>query len=244
MPALIGLGSNLGDRGAVLDGAIAALRATPGVRVVAVSSFWETAAVGGPSGQGSFQNAAASLETSLGPWELLGELRRVESGSGRVRRVRWGPRTLDLDLLFFGDARIGRDSVPAWPSVPLAPGPESLVVPHPRAAFRRFVLGPLAEVAADFVDPVSGRTIRELLERLDRRPSRLGLAGDWSDAEGLDFLDRLRASLADDWLVSSGAADPPTLVLDRLELRRSIRIAPGFDPLAELVAICRGTRGS
>lgn len=155
LTALIGLGSNLGDRRAWLDGAIAALDASPGVRVVRVSSFRETEPVGGPPGQGPYLNAAAVLETTLGPIELLGVLQGIEDRSGRVRTVRWGERTLDLDLLLFDDRILATDE---------------LTVPHPRLAERRFVLEPLAEVAAEAVEPRTGRTVSELLEELDRSP--------------------------------------------------------------------------
>ncbi len=153
--ALIGLGSNLGDRRATLEGAIAALGATPGVRVRRVSSFHQTDPVGGPPGQPAYLNAAAVLETTLDPFELLHVLRTIEARFGRVRTVRWGERTLDLDLLLFDD-RIIR--TPA------------LIVPHPRLAERRFVLEPLAEIAPRAVDPRTGRTMSELLGELDRGP--------------------------------------------------------------------------
>jgi 2-amino-4-hydroxy-6-hydroxymethyldihydropteridine diphosphokinase len=150
--ALIGLGSNLGDRQATLAGAIAALAETPGVIVRRVSSFHETEPVGGPAGQGMFLNAAAALETTLDPFALLNVLRGIETRFGRLRIVRWGERTLDLDLLLFDDRVIDT--------------PE-LTVPHPRLASRRFVLEPLAEVAPDAVDPVTKRTIAELLAGLN-----------------------------------------------------------------------------
>jgi 2-amino-4-hydroxy-6-hydroxymethyldihydropteridine diphosphokinase len=153
--ALIGLGSNLGDRKAALEAAIAALEMTPGVSVREVSSFHETEPVGGPAGQGRYLNAAAVLETTLEPLPLLRVLQEIESRSGRVRTVRWGARTLDLDLLLF-DARVINT-------------PE-LIVPHPRLAIRRFVLAPLAEVAPEAVDPVTKRTVGQLLADLDREP--------------------------------------------------------------------------
>jgi 2-amino-4-hydroxy-6-hydroxymethyldihydropteridine diphosphokinase len=153
--ALIGLGSNVGDREAILSGAIAALGETPGVVVRIVSSFHETPPVGGPPGQGMFKNAAAALETTLDPRALLHVLQDVEARFGRVRSVRWGERTLDLDLLLFDDQVIDT--------------PE-LCIPHPRLATRRFVLEPLAEVAPDAVDPISKRTIAELLADLDQKP--------------------------------------------------------------------------
>src|SRR5205823_5990645 len=100
--ALIGLGSNLGDRQAILDAAVAALAETPGVEVRAVSSYHETAPAGGPAGQGTFLNAAARLETVLDPLELLRVLQAIERRAGRTRTVRWGQRLLDLDLLIHG----------------------------------------------------------------------------------------------------------------------------------------------
>lgn len=153
--ALIGLGSNLGDRRATLEGAIAALEATPGVRVRRVSAFRETEPVGGPSGQGAYLNAAAVLETTLGPFELLPLLQAIEARFGRVRTVRWGERTLDLDLLLFDDRIIQTPD---------------LSVPHPRLTERRFVLEPLAEVAPQAVEPRTRRTVSELLADLDRGP--------------------------------------------------------------------------
>jgi 2-amino-4-hydroxy-6-hydroxymethyldihydropteridine diphosphokinase len=151
--ALIGLGSNLGDRRANLEGAIADLAATPCVSVRRVSSFRETEPVGGPPGQGTYLNAAAVLETTLDPPVLLHILQAIEMRYGRVRTVRWGERTLDLDLLLFDDQIIDTTE---------------LTVPHPRLAERRFVLEPLAEVAPDAIEPRTGRTISELLEELDR----------------------------------------------------------------------------
>ena len=99
--AMIGLGSNLGDRRANLSGAIAALGEVPRVRVREVSSFHETEPVGGPPGQGMFLNAVAVVETGLEPLPLLGVLQGIESRFGRERKVHWGERTLDLDLLLF-----------------------------------------------------------------------------------------------------------------------------------------------
>jgi 2-amino-4-hydroxy-6-hydroxymethyldihydropteridine diphosphokinase len=149
--ALIGLGSNLGDRRAALEGAMAALGSTPEVVVRHVSSFHETEPVGGPPGQGRYLNAAAALETTLDPFALLHLLQAIEAQFGRVRTVRHGERTLDLDLLLFDDLIINT--------------PE-LTVPHPEFAARRFVLAPLAEIAPNAVDPISKRMIAELLASL------------------------------------------------------------------------------
>jgi 2-amino-4-hydroxy-6-hydroxymethyldihydropteridine diphosphokinase len=146
--ALISLGSNLGDREAILDGAVVALRTTPGIVVRSVSSYHETEPVGGPLGQGRFLNAAALLETSRSPRELLQALQEIENRFGRVRTVRWGERTLDLDLILFGQDVIDEPD---------------LIVPHPRFSGRRFVLAPLAEIVPDAIDPASGKTITRLL---------------------------------------------------------------------------------
>ncbi len=158
--ALIGLGSNVGDRAGHLNRAVDALDDTPGVEVVGLSSYHATKPVGGPSGQGAFLNAAARLDTDLEPHDLLDVLHEIEDGDGRVRTVRWGERTIDLDLLVYGCKRINSDG---------------LIVPHPRMAVRRFVLAPLAEIAAEVVDMQSGKTIHQLLTNLDRRPSYVAL---------------------------------------------------------------------
>jgi 2-amino-4-hydroxy-6-hydroxymethyldihydropteridine diphosphokinase len=131
------------------------LHSPPEIIVGPMSSLHRTSAVGADAG-GEFINAAGRLETSLAARELLQRLHTVEAEFGRVRTLRWGPRTLDLDLLFFGDAII--DAAP------------HLQVPHPAAWYRRFVLDPLVEIASSFVHPVKRRTIGELRERLLVRP--------------------------------------------------------------------------
>ncbi len=151
MKALVALGSNLGDRLANLNGAIAALDRTPGVAVRQVSSFHETEPVGGPLGQGMFLNAVALLETALEPLALLGELQKIEAKFGRERTVHWGERTLDLDLLLFEDRIIET---------------RELCVPHPRMRERRFVLEPLVEVVPAAVDPVTRRPFAAILADL------------------------------------------------------------------------------
>jgi 2-amino-4-hydroxy-6-hydroxymethyldihydropteridine diphosphokinase len=129
--AAVALGSNLGDRAATLHSALAAVAQLG--EVVAVSGFHETAPVGGPE-QGDFLNAVVVIETALGPEELLAGLHRIEDDHGRMRVERWGPRTLDLDLIVMEGVRLDT--------------PE-LAIPHPRAAERRFVLAPLIEVWPD-----------------------------------------------------------------------------------------------
>jgi len=157
--ACIALGSNLGDRRAALDGAIAALRRHPAIAVRRVSFWIETDPVGGPPGQGKYLNGAAVIETTLSPRALLEAMLAVEREFGRTRQVPGGPRTLDLDLLLYEDRVIDE------------PG---LVVPHPRMAARRFVLEPLAQIAPEARHPRENATVADLLARLERQgsPSR------------------------------------------------------------------------
>lgn len=154
--AYIALGSNLGDRIAHLRRAVAALYAAPHVHVVAVSNIRETEALTLP-GQGpqpDFLNAAAHIETTLPPGDLLALLHRIEAEAGRVRTERYAARPLDLDLLVYGDLRLD------------TPG---LTLPHPRLTERRFVLEPLADLAPGLVVAApdgEARTVAEWLAGL------------------------------------------------------------------------------
>lgn len=147
----IALGSNLGNSHQILESALKAIANTPGIVLHSQSHYYQTMAVGPP--QPDYLNACALLSTQLTPQQLLQTLLAIEKQFGRVRRERWGPRLLDIDLILFDDQILDE------------PG---LQVPHPRMWERAFVLVPLAEIAPDWVEPVSGKAIAELLTQVDR----------------------------------------------------------------------------
>jgi len=148
--AYIGIGSNLGDRQAHVTMARQSLANLPRTRLVACSRSQETEPMG-PPGQGRYLNAAAAIDTQLGPAELLQHLRAIERAAGRERHTPWAARTLDLDLLLYEDRVIDT--------------PE-LTVPHPHMHERRFVLEPLSEIAPDAVHPQLNQTVRAMLNAL------------------------------------------------------------------------------
>lgn len=160
--ALIGLGSNRGDRQQNLRSALDRLNASPEIRVRATSQWHSTRPVGGPLNQPEFLNAAAVVETELSPLQLLQLMQTIEHRLGRRRDIRWDARTLDLDLLLFEDFRS------------LDP---DLVVPHPRMIFRSFVLLPALEIAAAWIHPVLGWSLDRVAEFMKQTPTRVELCG-------------------------------------------------------------------
>lgn len=166
MQVVIALGTNLGDRGAFLRSARAALEADPALRVLSASPVYETAPVGPP--QPHYLNAALLVETALAPEAVLARCLAVERTLGRVRDVRWGPRTIDLDLLWADDG----DGVPREVST------ESLTIPHAHLAERTFALAPLLDVRPDL-----GPRFEEVLEALGGRPEARAVEG-WTSRAG------------------------------------------------------------
>jgi 2-amino-4-hydroxy-6-hydroxymethyldihydropteridine diphosphokinase len=149
--AYVGLGSNLGDRRGLIREALKRLGRIHGVRVRKRSRIIETDPVG-VTEQPRFLNAVAEIETRIEPVPFLRRLRDVEKSLGRVRQRRWGPRTIDLDLLLWGDRSMDT---------------KTLTLPHPRMAQRRFVLAPLAELCPRRRVPGTGRTVRGLLKAVE-----------------------------------------------------------------------------
>ncbi len=194
---LLGFGSNLGNREEILRAAFAEINAIPGGRVALESKLYRTRSVGGPANQPEFVNAAAIIETQMEPLELLVELQRIEAYHGRQRLKRWAARTLDIDLLLYEDCVI--DSA-------------QLRVPHPRMSFRRFVLEPSAEIAAEMVHPTIGWTVAQLFTHLNSPSSLLAVVAQDSDLRcelASALTDRYGARLIDSQTVSRAAALSP-----------------------------------
>lgn len=146
----IALGSNLGASQQILEQAMQKLEVQAQIVVDAVSSWYETLPVG-PE-QPNYLNGCALLTTRLSPWDLLDTLLKIENEFGRVRQERWGARTLDLDILLYDDQVLET---------------ERLQIPHPRMRERAFVLVPLAEIAPNWLDPVTGSAIAQLKQNID-----------------------------------------------------------------------------
>lgn len=196
---LVGIGANLGDRAQTIRKAMRRLAEHPATVAIATSGTHETSPVGGPVGQPDFLNATARFETSLDPVALLDLLQQIEQDCGRQRGEHWAARTLDLDLLLY-DAQVITS--------------QRLAVPHPRMSFRRFVLQPAAEVAAEMIHARMGWTVRQLLDHLDVSTNYLAIGGGNSE---------LRRRLAQEIVAGLGA--------------RYLRdAAPGSRPLARQTA--------
>ncbi|NES78212.1 MULTISPECIES: 2-amino-4-hydroxy-6-hydroxymethyldihydropteridine diphosphokinase [Okeania] len=146
----VALGSNLGDSLSILENAIQILSKTPGITLNTYSSWYLTKPIG-PK-QPDYLNGCALLKVELTPQKLLEIILDIEKQFKRVRLVHWGPRTLDLDLILYDDLIL---------DIP------NLQIPHPRMRERAFVLVPLAEIAPDWIDPVSGKAIAQLLEEVE-----------------------------------------------------------------------------
>ncbi len=146
----IALGSNLGDSRSILTRAIDRLQTSPQIALIAVSSWYRTDPIGPP--QPDYLNGCATFQTSLTPLEILDTLQAIETEFGRVRREIWGARTLDLDLLLYGDLIVDTPT---------------LQLPHPRMSERAFVLVPLAEIAPNWIEPRSGQSIDTLCHKLE-----------------------------------------------------------------------------
>jgi dihydroneopterin aldolase/2-amino-4-hydroxy-6-hydroxymethyldihydropteridine diphosphokinase len=159
LPVVVALGANLGDAAGTVRAALDDLGSVPGLRGLRASRLYRTDPVGGPP-QGRFVNAVAVARTSLAPRALLTELQRIENAYGRVRDVRWGPRTLDLDLIQYGDPRAGTE---------VRRQEEGLDLPHPRASQRGFVLVPWSDVDPEASLWTGGRAraVAELVDELD-----------------------------------------------------------------------------
>jgi 2-amino-4-hydroxy-6-hydroxymethyldihydropteridine diphosphokinase len=177
---LIGLGSNLGDRGQHLRQACDALAALPDSQLVSRSRWHASTPVGGPAGQGGFLNAAALLSTSLSPTRLLAELQRIEAEAGRTAGECWAARPLDLDLVLYeGVCSTARE----------------LTLPHPRMTYRRFVLEPAVEIAPWLLHAESGWTVQRLLRHLNVGADVAAVIAD-SSRQTIELVDQLSMRLA------------------------------------------------
>lgn len=159
---LLALGSNLGDRAAILESAAAAISELPAVRLIRASAWHSTRPIGGPAGQAEFLNGAVLVETELSPGDLLRELQLIEQRLGRERTERWAARTLDIDMLLYGDQIVDT---------------QELRVPHPRMSFRPFVLAPAAEIASETLHPELEVSIGALWHHLQHAENEVAVCG-------------------------------------------------------------------
>ncbi|MFC1528847.1 2-amino-4-hydroxy-6-hydroxymethyldihydropteridine diphosphokinase [Candidatus Latescibacterota bacterium] len=152
MRVYLGLGSNIGDRLGNLNGAVLRLNSSPEILVMNVSNIYETVPVGGPV-QPDYLNAAVEIETILEPEGLFRHCSGIEKAMGRERTEKYGPRIIDIDIVLYNQLVLKTDD---------------LTIPHPRMHERAFVLRPLADLVPDYVHPVTGLAVKELLERVDQ----------------------------------------------------------------------------
>ena len=162
IPVLVALGSNLGDSEKNIRDAVARLEEAPGISQLRTSHFFSTSPIGGPPNQATFCNAATTFFTKLSPGNVLETLQRIENALGRTRKVRWAARTIDLDLLLYGDACVES---------------ATLQVPHPRMLYRKFVLRPAIDIAADWKHPVTGWTLQQHWDHLESSDRYVAIVG-------------------------------------------------------------------
>jgi 2-amino-4-hydroxy-6-hydroxymethyldihydropteridine diphosphokinase len=166
---LLGLGSNLGDREATLRATLADITALPDVQVVQHSKWYRSQPVGGPPDQGEFLNAAAVIETTVAPLQLLDQLGKIETRHGRQPAERWSARTIDVDILLYGN-EVAETAM--------------LTLPHPRMSFRLFVLEPAAEIAPRMLHPTIGWPVERLMLHLNAASDLVALVSPSAEVRG------------------------------------------------------------
>ncbi len=171
----LGIGSNLGDRNRNIKEAIKKINLLKDTQVIKISKIIETKPVGGPPAQGNFLNAALKIQTRISPLKLLKDLKEIEKDLGRTKTVKYGPRVIDLDILFYGDETYER---------------QTYVIPHPRLQGRAFVLVPFCDLAPEFIHPGFKKSMKQLLE--EYRVLHGGIFGVERTASGV-FKDALAA---------------------------------------------------
>jgi 2-amino-4-hydroxy-6-hydroxymethyldihydropteridine diphosphokinase len=185
--------------------------------IVAVSSFHDTTPVGGPPQQSRFLNAAAILRTNDSPAELLANLQTLEHSLGRVRSEHWGPRAIDLDMLLVDQLELNSPA---------------LILPHPRMAYRRFVLDPAVEIASDWIFPINGWTLKQLAENTRQLPRTLALCGLQAEEVAANLR---RLPVATEWTITATWQSDARLIvvlptaaeeLQALDRRRRLATSP------------------
>lgn len=225
--ALIGMGGNLGNVRATFSKAIQTMNSRSDLHAIRSSSYFESAPIGERAG-GTFLNAALAIDVDCSPHELLTALQEIETDLGRMRTIHWGPRTLDLDIIGFGNEIVAT--------------PE-LTIPHPACWYRRFVLDPLLDIAPDWVHPVLGESVTQLRGRLERRPLRVGVpaerpAGLWTgtlrselrQVFSADEVELVEFGKAESWSAVSTTSEL-TFTFDAAVPPRVIPLTTASDPL-------------